>query len=139
MNAVSCTTASSCEAVGETPGSNDQEGTVAESWNGSAWTVQSVPGPSTTLGSDLIGVSCVSATSCTGVGSYTSSTVGSTYGQPETVVEDWNGTAWTLESSPTPSSGGALGGVSCVSQTCTAVGAADDEGGVPSTLIETGD
>ena len=124
MNAVSCTTASSCQAVGETPGSNDQEGTVAESWNGSAWTLQSAPGPSTTLGSELDAVSCASATSCTGVGWYTSNTVGSTYGQPETVVEDWDGTAWTLESSPNPSSGGRLADVSCASssQTCTAVG-----------------
>ena len=140
MNSVSCTAATSCEAVGETPGSNDQEGTVAESWNGSVWTVQSAPGPTTTLGSELDAVSCASATSCTGVGSYRSSNVGSTYYQPETVVEDWNGTAWTLESSPNPSSGGQLADVSCVSgPTCTAVGEAADEGGVPSTLIETGD
>lgn len=139
MNAVSCTATTSCEAVGVTPGSNGYEGTVAESWNGSAWTLQSTTSPSTTLGSQLTAVSCASATSCTGVGWYTSNNVGSTYGQSETVVEDWNGTAWTLESSPNPSSGGLLGDVSCVSQTCTAVGAAADEGGVPSTLIETGD
>jgi hypothetical protein len=140
MNAVSCTTASSCEAVGETPGGNDQEGTVAESWNGSAWTVQSAPGPSTTLGSELDAVSCASATSCTGVGWYTSSSVPTTYGQPETVVEDWDGTAWTLASSPNPGSGGRLADVSCGNgPTCTAVGEAADEGGVPSTLIETGD
>jgi hypothetical protein len=140
MNAVSCTTASSCEAVGETPGSNDEEGTVAESWNGSAWTLQSVTGPITTQGSDLTAVSCASATSCTGVGSYTVSTPGSTFGQVQTVVEDWDGTGWTLESSPNPSPGSQLEGVSCGSSpTCTAVGEAADEGGVPSTLIETGD
>ena len=55
---------------------------MAESWNGSAWTLQSAPGPSTTQGSQLTAVSCASATSCTGVGWYTSSIVGSTYGQP---------------------------------------------------------
>jgi hypothetical protein len=85
-------------------------------------------------------VSCASATSCTGVGSFTSTVVGSTYGQLQTVVEDWDGTAWTLESSPNTAAGGHLDGVSCgSSQTCTAVGQADDEGGVEATLIETGD
>ena len=113
MNAVSCTTATSCQAVGETPGSNGYEGTAAESWNGSAWTLQSTTSPSTTLGSDLTAVSCTSATSCIGVGSYTSSNVGSTYGQLQTVVEAWDGTAWSLESSPNPSAGGQLDGVSC--------------------------
>lgn len=113
---------------------------MAESWNGSAWTLQSTTGPSTTQGSQLTAVSCASATSCTGVGWYTSSNVGSTYGQMQTVVEAWDGTAWSLESSPNPSAGGLLDAVSCgSSQTCTAVGAGHDEGGVTATLIETGD
>jgi hypothetical protein len=139
LSSISCTTASSCEAVGEVPGSDDQEGTLAESWDGSAWTVQSIPSPSTTQGSQLTGVSCTSATSCTAVGWYTSSTV-PTFGQMLTVVEVWDGTAWTLESSPNPSTGALLEGVSCgSSQMCTAVGQAEDEGGVEATLIETGD
>jgi len=140
MNSVTCTTTTSCEAVGETPGTNDDEGTAAESWNGSAWTLQTIPTPSTTLGSSLTGVSCTSATSCTAVGSYRSSAVGATYYQSQTLAETWDGTAWTLETSPTPSAGGGLGIVSCVSsQACTAAGNQDDEGGVSATLIETGD
>jgi hypothetical protein len=137
LSAVSCTTARSCEAVGQVP-DNGQEGTVAESWDGSAWTVQSTPNPSTTQGSQLTGVSCASATSCTAVGWYTSSNV-STFGQLQTVVEAWDGTAWSLEASPNPSTGGQLEGVACgSSQMCTAVGQAEDEGGVVATLIETG-
>jgi hypothetical protein len=136
-NSVSCTTAKSCEAVGEVP-VNGQESTMAESWNGSAWTVQSIPSPDTTQGSQLTGVSCASATSCTAVGWYTSSDV-NTYGQQQTVVEAWDGTAWSLETSPNPSTGGILAGVSCgSSQMCTAVGQAQDEGGVMGTLVETG-
>ena len=49
-------------------------------------------------GSDSInsldGVSCVSATSCTAVGSYVSPS-----GVDRTLIESWNGTAWTLASS----------------------------------------
>jgi hypothetical protein len=137
LNSVSCTAANSCEAVGEVP-ANGQESTAAESWNGSAWTVQSIPSPNTTQGSQLAGVSCTSAISCTAVGWYTSSDF-STIGQTLTVVEAWNGTAWSLEDSPNGITGGPLNAVSCgSSQTCTAVGLAQDEGGVDATLIETG-
>jgi hypothetical protein len=56
------------------------------------------------------------------------------------VVEVWDGTAWTLQSSPNPSTTDSLlQGVSCgASQMCTAVGQALDPGGVVATLIETG-
>jgi hypothetical protein len=138
LNGVSCTSASSCEAVGEVA-DNGEEGTVAESWDGSAWTVQSIPDPDTTQGSQLTGVSCSSATSCTAVGWLTSSNL-STFGQMQTVVETWDGTAWSLESSPNPSNDSILQAVSCgSSQLCTAAGMAEDEGGVRTTLIETGD
>ena len=138
LNGVSCTTASSCEAVGEVA-DNGEEATMAESWDGSAWTVQTIPDPDTTQGAQLTGVSCSSATSCTAVGWLTSSDF-STNGQQQTVVETWDGTAWTLESSPNPGNGNILQGVSCVSsQLCTAAGMTNDEGGVRTTLIETGD
>jgi hypothetical protein len=52
----------------------------------------------------------------------------------------WDGTAWSIESSPNPGTSDMLEGVSCgASQVCTAVGQAPDLGGVNSTLIETGD
>ena len=138
FNSVSCTTASSCEAVGQNF-QNGQVVTLAESWDGTAWTIQSSPNPSATQGSQLSGVSCTSATSCTAVGSYQSSSVPN-FGASQTLVEVWDGTAWSIESSPNPGTGDILEGVSCgASQVCTAVGQAPDPGGVNSTLIETGD
>jgi hypothetical protein len=139
FNSVSCTTVSSCEAVGQNF-QNGQVVTLAESWNGSAWTIQSTPNPSATQGSQLGSVSCTSATSCTAGGSYQSSDV-SNFGSSQTLVEVWDGTAWTIASSPNPSTAqDILQGVSCgTSQVCTAVGQASDAGGVRATLIETGD
>ena len=132
-NAVSCSAASSCEAVGTT-GSV----TFAEAWNGSTWTLQSTPNPSGFQFSLLSGVSCTSADSCTAVGQ--SQTNGQVFSS--TLGEVWNGTAWTLRSTPNRPSAGrnVLSGVSCgASQMCTAVGDTQDVGGTLATLIETGD
>jgi hypothetical protein len=85
-------------------------------------------------------VSCTSATSCTAVGQYQSSNV-SNFGALQTLAEVWDGTTWSLRSTPNPSAAhDLLLGVSCgASQMCTAVGQALNQGGVEATLIETGD
>ena len=66
LQSVSCTTASSCMAAGESGVQPYSSGTdsLAESWNGTTWTIQSPPnrGP-------LQGVSCSEAAACTAVGS----------------------------------------------------------------------
>lgn len=138
---VSCSTPTACEAVGQTfDQTSDETITMAAAWNGSAWTAQPTPNPATTQGSSLTAVSCTSATSCAAIGQYQSSDV-SNFGAFETLAEVWNGTAWSLASTPNPSpTHNALIGVSSDgSQTWTAVGQALDPGGVESTLIETGD
>jgi hypothetical protein len=140
-NAVWCTAVDSCEAVGQNfDQTSEQVVTFAEAWNGSTWTVQPTPNPAQTQGSSLAGVSCTSASSCSAVGQYQSSNV-STFGASQTLVEVWDGTTWSLRSTPNPSPRqDLLSGVSCgASQECTAVGQAEDTGGVESTLIETGD
>jgi len=115
---VSCTSASSCTAVGNFyTGSYDQ--TLIERWNGTTWSIVSSPNTSATQDNDLFGVSCISASSCTAVGSfYTGS-------YDQTFIEQWNGTAWSIVSSPNPSAtqNNNLIGVSCTSaSSCTAVG-----------------
>ena len=140
-NAVWCTAVDSCEAVGQNfDQTSDQVVTFAQAWNGSTWTMQPTPNPAQTQGSSLAGVSCTSASSCSAVGQYQSSNL-SSFGALQTLVEVWDGTAWTLRSTPNPSPAqDLLSGVSCGAiQECTAVGQAEDTGGIPSTLIETGD
>jgi hypothetical protein len=93
------------------------------------WVIQPTPNPAAN-GSDLVGVSCASATSCTAVGYYFGVT-------PSTLAEYWNGSTWAIQATPTPASGGALHGVSCTSATsCTAVGQADMSTGGFATLAE---
>ena len=137
MSAVSCAGPRSCEAVGNYfSNSTFQQLTLAEVWNGTAWTIQRTPNPAASSGSSLLGVSCTSASSCTAVGQYLAS-VGNL-----TLAEVWNGTAWRLRSTPNHPWAGQniLNGVSCnTSQNCTAAGVTDDFGQIPATLVETGD
>ena len=121
LNDVSCVSASDCTAVGSDTGAGIASKTLVESWNGTTWTV--VPSPNAASHrhdtNDLNGVSCVSASNCTAVGSYMTRT-----GHPRTLIESWNGTTWTIVPSPNPGPAtSGLGSVSCTSATaCTAVG-----------------
>jgi hypothetical protein len=118
---VSCPSTDSCTAVGHyNNNSSDVTTALSEQWNGSNWVIEPTPNPNGAKGSDLESVSCSSASSCTAVGSYTSSA-----NQRLMLVERWNGTTWATESAPGPSvaTGSELSGVSCpATNACTAVG-----------------
>ncbi len=121
LSAVSCVSRIACAAVGS--GGSGNGGTLAEIWNGTKWTVEPSPSPGGPHGTSLSGVSCISATDCTVVGSYAT---GLLY-QGFTLAELWNGTSWTVESTPNPAvahgENSVLSDVSCTSATaCTAVG-----------------
>jgi hypothetical protein len=137
LKAVSCLTATSCEAVGELVNQGNPL-TLAEVWNGSAWTVQPTPSPSPSMGSALNGVWCTSGSGCTAVGQ---SQTGS-FGPFSTLAEVWDGTTWNLRSTPNHVNAGQniLNGVSCgASQVCTAVGQTQNAVGIQATLVESGD
>jgi hypothetical protein len=115
LRAVSCTSASACSAVGDDTAGN----TLAEAWNGTSWSIQSTPNPTGANASVLYGLSCTAATACTAVGSSYPST-----GSIITLAEVWNGSTWTLQSTPNPAATASfLAAVSCTSSTsCSAVG-----------------
>jgi hypothetical protein len=118
---ISCASPDQCIAVGYDQFNGGPILPIAESWDGMAWTLQSVelpsdPPPFGTL-DELNAVSCASATDCMAVGNDATGT-----GEP--LAEQWNGTSWQIEDTAIPPSGGGdLTGVSCASVTsCTAVG-----------------
>jgi hypothetical protein len=112
LDGVSCLSASFCEAVGVPDDSGSSSTVFAEQWNGSSWTLQSMPSPAGATSVMLKAVSCASASFCEAVGSYVSSD------EILSLAEEWNGTAWAVQSPPnqtgTPTE---LDGVSCVSAT----------------------
>ncbi len=119
LSGVSCASDSACIAVGNYA-TVSGEFALAERWNGISWGLQSTPNPAGAIDSRLRGVSCTSASACTAVG-FTENKAGTEV----TLAERWNGSSWTIQSSPNPkaSKGSALTGVSCASVgACTAVG-----------------
>jgi hypothetical protein len=116
LNGVSCRSLKVCTAVGEIDNDTGPV-TLAERWNGSRWSQQHTPNPAVAALSQLSGVSCPSAPACTAVGSYTNQT------GTLTLAERWTGSSWSIQTTPTPSSGGQLVGVACASTTaCITVG-----------------
>jgi hypothetical protein len=111
---VACTSATNCLAVGRyfMPGKTLP---TAEKWNGTKWSLLTVPAPSGTTNASLDAVACVSATDCQAVG----------FSMFNTLAESWNGTKWSIVSSPSPnpSKPEALTGLACPSASdCWAVG-----------------
>jgi hypothetical protein len=115
----SCSSSTACTAVGSYDNSTSAEATLADRWNGTEWSVQSMPAPEGGSGNRLLSVSCSSSNACTAVGRYTKS------GTEITLAEQWNGEKWAIQSTPNPegAKGSSLSGVSCTSSTaCTAIG-----------------
>jgi hypothetical protein len=114
---VSCATPRSCVAVGVYDNLGPGR-TLVETWDGKTWTV--TPSPTPGLSGYLSAVSCATATSCVAVGFYTED-----WNSPfRTLVETWDGAAWTIVPSPSPGTTfNFLNGVSCpIPTACVAVG-----------------
>jgi hypothetical protein len=119
LQGVSCRSATGCTAVGNA-GTGATSQTLAEQWNGGAWTIVSTPhvaGARTEA--SLLSVSCPRAVWCTASGDVIQ------YGKTRLVAERWNGTRWAVDATVTlpHTHFSALSGVSCpVKGSCIAVG-----------------
>jgi hypothetical protein len=134
LNGVSCPTATNCQAVGGYQGSDGTPVTLAESWDGAAWSIVASPTPAGSPDSTLSAVSCASATHCLAVGrSYSPSFAG----KDDTLAESWDGSSWAIRTSPSPSTTSNLDGVSCATAArCLAVGLFFNSSGDYQTLAE---
>jgi hypothetical protein len=120
FTSVSCSAANACSAVGLWMQNPGVPLALAERWNGTAWAVQDGLNPSNAATSDLYGVSCPTASTCTAVGHYADSAK-----HQFVLAERWNGSKWVVQAAPKPAGAGfvRLWGVSCsAASVCTAVG-----------------
>jgi hypothetical protein len=82
---------------------------LAETWNGTSWSMQRAPGPAAPR-SGLSGVACPSASFCAAVGSQTSR-----YQVPDPLAEGWNGASWSIVQTAAPATfiRSNLSGIAC--------------------------
>jgi hypothetical protein len=99
----------------------------------STWSITSSPNKGAQA-NYLNGVSCANSTSCMAVGDRNNAK-----GVARTLIESWNGSAWSIVPSPDHGShANVLNGVSCTSSIyCVAVGYYEKASGTQQTLIET--
>ena len=117
---VACPSATHCEAVGYYTNSSQVQAPLAERWNGTTWALQAIPDPTGSTQSQLQAVACPSTTDCEAVGYQNNSS-----GVFVTLAEDWNGTTWAVQTTPSPAGAPVsyLYGEACSSATsCEAVG-----------------
>jgi hypothetical protein len=109
---VSCVTSVFCMKVGNpvTPPGPGGNSAFAQEWNGTTWspplTLPTIP---SATASQLSGVSCVTTSYCVAVGFVRFASA------EGPLIEQWNGSAWTIVSDATTSPPTLLNGVSCLS------------------------
>ncbi len=117
LTAVSCVAAGNCVAVGSYVSGRKRLALTA-TWNGTAWTIQPSPAPGGSF-TEFNAVSCPSAGDCVAVGDY--STGVATPLLP--LSAQWNGSTWTMLTTPAPGGTDDLAAVSCpTTSSCMAVG-----------------
>jgi hypothetical protein len=133
---VACTSSANCWAVGTySPPAGEIDLNEVLHWDGSTWAQVSVPSPAGSATGDasvLFGVRCLVASDCWAVG-ISESNGAATFDQ----ALHWNGTKWSVVSTPTP--GGSLTGdvnellevVCTASANCWAVGEFGTQTGAP--------
>jgi len=137
LNGITCTSSSDCWAVGYASLTNGTRQTLIEHWDGTSWAVVISPNTNAAQNNVLFEVTCVSASDCWAVGYYNTSNI-ALPGNFQTLVERYDGTSWSIVSSPNTSAtaDNVLFGVTCTSSSdCWALGYYE-VGQLSQTLIE---
>lgn len=133
LNAVSCSTVSTCAAVGEYDDQSGNQHGALLTWNGTAWTASAAPVPpgvSANPGVTISTVSCAEPTGCAAAGDYTDSS-----GNQQGLLLTWDGASWTASKAPLPPDAAAspdvsVSSASCANAiTCAAAGSYTDSAG----------
>ncbi|HEU5106292.1 MAG TPA: hypothetical protein VFU11_10670 [Solirubrobacterales bacterium] len=134
LDGIDCIWSSVCLAVGRYTTSGGAVKKLAMLWDGTNWSLQTLADPEGAIQSTLLDVSCTpSPTRCTAVGGWKKSA-----GEQFTLAYRYNGSTWTLQSTPNPAGAteSVFQDVSCATETsCTAAGSSIGSGSTQ-TLVE---
>ena len=113
LSGVTCTSSSHCVAVGSTmDAAGDPSTALVDQWDGSSWST--VPSADTPTGFDLLSeVSCLDASNCWAVGADGVEQNGQGV-NPQSFIEHWDGSTWSVDPSPGVTAWSYLSGVACV-------------------------
>jgi hypothetical protein len=127
LSSVDCVSTTFCQAVGQYQ--NDTETvvhTLIITYNGTSWSVAATADPVDANSAGLSGVDCISVSFCQAVGYYMD-----TSNVPHTMAQGYNGSTWSVVSSPESYNAGfsvGLNKVKCVTATfCQAIGSFRDD------------
>ena len=139
-----CTSGTQCFAAGVTLGDLTSGTTtptpIIDSFDGSRWTYGTGAALPVGIEGGLFNITCVNSVDCWAVGTETET--GGNGNSTGALIENWNGTDWSVVPTPTPSGNGVVGaflqGITCTSPSaCTTVGYTTDiNGGNLTDLIE---
>jgi hypothetical protein len=134
LYSISCTSSTSCFATGSAANFAGPAGAtmaLVEHWDGTAWSIVANPIPAQAQTVELLGVTCPTASKCVAVGDYSTAFPDEDLRPSNALVEQWNGTTWSIVPSVSPRVAAfpvsptysSLSGVSCAPSTgCLAVG-----------------
>ncbi len=132
LNGVTAISSTDAWSVGYYDTSTLENQTLTEQWNGTAWNIVASPDPSGNTGSSLYGIAAIAANNVWTVGYYFNSS-----GVFTTLIEEWNGTKWSIVSSPNRGTDGStLTGISAISATNIWAVGQSFSGSTASTLVE---
>jgi hypothetical protein len=130
LNGVDALASNNLWAVGYSTSSRSQK-TLIERWNGTQWRVVTSPNAGTSGDNALTSIDALSSTSAWAVGS------SRTANSRKSLIQRWNGTSWTIVSSPNPGTfGNSLLGVAAAGpNNIWAVGWKNSGNGLQSLLL----
>jgi hypothetical protein len=130
---VAASSAKKLWAVGTYVNQSGMNQTLIEQWSGTSWSVVASPNVAGSTSDVLTSVTASSPSNAWAVGSYTNSS-----GITQTLIEQWNGTSWSIISSPNAGSGNNVltSVASSTSKNAWAVGNYTNSSGVNQTLTE---
>jgi hypothetical protein len=131
LAAAACVSESDCWAIGYHLAESGAYQTLLEHWNGVSWTIADSPNTSVTQDNYFGSLTCNSLSQCWAVGYYFNGATN------QTLAARWDGTSWSIISSPNLGTLDVFYDVTCNSAfDCWAVGAYVDGTGLNKPLLE---
>jgi hypothetical protein len=108
--------------------------TLVDHWDGTGWST--VPSPNPSTGGILTDVTCLGPSQCWASGAQGVASGQNQNTSPSPMIENWNGSAWSVDPSPNVTAFGYLNSVACTGTGCFSTGFAITGSNNNNTVIE---